>query len=173
MKYHTFRIERLWRDVWCAVTTIYYSVLHSLEDDGFIDLSNNMHLFSCHYVFLPRIQASLDAFHDGWDNHPIRTEGNMTPNQLWEMGNIQHEVAEPEFENTEVIKCKTNHCNNIRNCKLSFVEDRNLTLLTQLMLFKYLVKGAISDLVFFRSKSFFHIPQTSHYPLASCPLNTL
>ncbi|KTF92969.1 hypothetical protein cypCar_00035944 [Cyprinus carpio] len=103
MKYHTFRIERLWRDVWCAVTTIYYSVLHSLEDDGFIDLSNNMHLFSCHYVFLPRIQASLDAFHDGWDNHPIRTEGNMTPNQLWEMGNIQHEVAEPEFENTEEL----------------------------------------------------------------------
>ncbi|XP_051962896.1 uncharacterized protein LOC127629718 [Xyrauchen texanus] len=97
------RIERLWRDVWCAVTTIYYSVLHSLEDDGFFDLSNNMHLFSCHYVFLPRIQASLDAFHDGWDNHPIRTEGNMTPNQLWEMGNIQHAVAEPEFENTEEL----------------------------------------------------------------------
>ncbi|XP_039530305.1 uncharacterized protein LOC120480945 isoform X1 [Pimephales promelas] len=86
---HNQRIERLWRDVWCAVTTIYYSVLHSLEDDGFFDLSNNMHLFSCHYVFLPRIQASLDAFHNGWDNHPIQTEGNMTPNQLWEMGSMR------------------------------------------------------------------------------------
>ena len=125
----------------CVVcSTIYYSVLHSLEDDGFSDLSNNMHLFSCHYEFLPRTQASLDAFHDGWDNHPARTEGNMTPNQLWETGNIQHAVAEPEFENNEVIKChQTNHCNNIRKCELSFV-DRNVTLLTQLMLFKYLVK---------------------------------
>ncbi|CAM4611380.1 unnamed protein product [Leuciscus chuanchicus] len=27
----------------------------------------------------------------------------MTPNQLWEMGNIQHAVAEPEFENTEEL----------------------------------------------------------------------
>ncbi|KAI2665850.1 putative HTH-type transcriptional regulator PH1692 [Labeo rohita] len=98
------KIERLWRDVWCAVTSIYYSVLHSLEDDGFLDLSSNMHLFSCHDVFLPRLQASLDTFHDGWDNHPIRTEGNMTPNQLWEMGNIRHTVTEPDLENSEVIK---------------------------------------------------------------------
>ncbi len=30
----------------------------------------------------------------------------MTPNQLWEMGYIQHPVAEPELENTEVMKCK-------------------------------------------------------------------
>ncbi len=81
-------------------------MLHSLEDDGLLDLSNNIHLYSCHYVFLSRLQASLDTFHDGWDNHPIRTEGNMTPNQLWEMGYIQHPVAEPELENTEVMKFK-------------------------------------------------------------------
>ncbi|XP_051979808.1 uncharacterized protein LOC127641079 [Xyrauchen texanus] len=90
------RIERLWRDVWCAVTSIYYSVLHSLEEDGLLDLSNIAHLFSCHYAFLPRLQASLDIFTSGWDNHPLRTEGNLTPNQLWEMGNIQHAMAEPE-----------------------------------------------------------------------------
>ncbi|XP_062849558.1 uncharacterized protein LOC134311809 isoform X2 [Trichomycterus rosablanca] len=93
---HNQRIERLWRDMWCAVTSIYYNVLHSLEDHGFLDLSNTMHFFSCHYVFLPRLQASLNTFCNGWDNHPIRTEGNLTPNQLWEMGNIQHSVSEPE-----------------------------------------------------------------------------
>ncbi|XP_056457859.1 uncharacterized protein LOC130391656 [Gadus chalcogrammus] len=93
---HNQRIERLWRDVWCAVTSIYYSVLHSLEEDGLLDLSNIAHLFSCHYAFLPRLQASLDIFSSGWDNHPLRTEGNLTPNQLWEMGNIQHAMAEPE-----------------------------------------------------------------------------
>ncbi|XP_034536185.1 uncharacterized protein LOC117810447 [Notolabrus celidotus] len=93
---HNQRIERLWRDLWCAVTNTYYSVLHSLEDEGLLDLSSTAHLFSCHYVFVPRLQASLDTFCSGWDNHPIRTEMNLTPNQLWEMGNIQHPVAEPE-----------------------------------------------------------------------------
>ncbi|XP_049434804.1 uncharacterized protein LOC125890278 isoform X3 [Epinephelus fuscoguttatus] len=90
------RIERLWRDVWCAVTSVYYSVLHSLEEDGFLELSNIAHLFSCHYAFLPRLQASLDTFSSGWDNHPLRTEGNLTPNQLWEMGSIQDAMEEPE-----------------------------------------------------------------------------
>lgn len=73
---------------------------HSLEEDGLLDLSNIAHLFSCHYAFLPRLQVSLDIFSHGWDNHPLRTEGNLTPNQLWEMGNIQHAMAEPQ--NAEV-----------------------------------------------------------------------
>ncbi|KAM4521402.1 uncharacterized protein V3H82_002518 [Fundulus diaphanus] len=94
---HNQRIERLWRDVWCAVTNIYYTVLHSLEDNGLLDLANILHIFCCHYVFIPRLQASLDIFSSGWDNHPLRTEGNLTPNQLWEMGSIQHVVAEPEI----------------------------------------------------------------------------
>ena len=86
--------------MWCAVTSIYYSVLHSQDEDGLLDLSNIAHLFSCHYAFLSRIQASLDIFSSGWDNHPLRTEGNLTPNQLWEIGNIRNAMAEPE--NAEV-----------------------------------------------------------------------
>lgn len=39
----------------------------------------------CHFLFIPRLQEDLDLFWDGWDNHPLRTEGNMTPNQLWEL----------------------------------------------------------------------------------------
>ncbi|RVE70765.1 hypothetical protein OJAV_G00067790 [Oryzias javanicus] len=93
---HNQRIERLWRDLWVAVTCIYYEVLHNLEEEGFLDISNSAHLFCCHYVFLPRLQDDLDTFCTGWDNHPLRTESNMTPNQLWELGHTHHPVPVPE-----------------------------------------------------------------------------
>uniref|UniRef100_A0A8C1QS23 Integrase core domain-containing protein n=1 Tax=Cyprinus carpio TaxID=7962 RepID=A0A8C1QS23_CYPCA len=101
-------IERLWRDIWVAVTNIYYNVLHQLEEEGQLDMSNRMHLFCCHYVFIPRLQAHLDTFHDGWDNHPLSTEGNLTPNQLWELGG--HQVLSlPENEVLYVI-CYSQFC---------------------------------------------------------------
>lgn len=86
----------MWRDVWTAVTQIYYEVLHSLEEDGFLDISDNVHMFCVHYVFLPRLKADLATFQEGWDNHPLRTEGNLTPNQLWVMGHMQNPYNNPE-----------------------------------------------------------------------------
>ncbi|XP_077419460.1 uncharacterized protein LOC144050240 isoform X2 [Vanacampus margaritifer] len=83
---HNQRIERLWRDVYTAVTCLYYAVLHQMEEDDLLDLSSSVHLFCCHYVFIPRLQAQRDVFKDGWDSHPMSSEGNCTPNQLWHMG---------------------------------------------------------------------------------------
>lgn len=79
-----------------SVTGVYYNILHSLEDEHLLDISNVLHIFCCHYVFLPRIQASLDVFIDAWDNHPIRTEQNLTPNQLWQVGQALNPVADPD-----------------------------------------------------------------------------
>ncbi|XP_035985228.1 uncharacterized protein LOC118558791 isoform X2 [Fundulus heteroclitus] len=90
------RIERLWHDVFMSVTGVYYNILHCLKDQHFLSNSNILHIFCCHYVFLPRIQASLDVFKDAWDNHPIRTEQNLTPNQLWQVGQALNPVADPE-----------------------------------------------------------------------------
>uniref|UniRef100_A0A9J7Y1B1 Integrase core domain-containing protein n=1 Tax=Cyprinus carpio carpio TaxID=630221 RepID=A0A9J7Y1B1_CYPCA len=95
---HNQRIERLWRDLFMSVTGVYYNILHSLEDEHLLDISNVLHIFCCHYVFLPRIQASLDVFSDAWDNHPIRTEQNLTPNQLWQVGQALNPVADPDSE---------------------------------------------------------------------------
>ncbi|KAI7790035.1 hypothetical protein IRJ41_000941 [Triplophysa rosa] len=94
---HNQRIERLWRDVRMCVTGLYYDILHRLEDCGYLEISNFTHLFCCHYVFLPRIQASLNAFRDAWDNHSMRTENNLTPNQLWEVGQYQNPISDPEI----------------------------------------------------------------------------
>ncbi|XP_063067584.1 uncharacterized protein LOC134459214 isoform X2 [Engraulis encrasicolus] len=92
---HNQRIERLWRDVYIAVTSRFYDVLHQLEEDGLLHLSSDLQLFCCHYAFIPLIQFHLDTFKDGWDDHPITTEGNLTPNQLWHLG---QEYQSPECD---------------------------------------------------------------------------
>lgn len=91
-----FRIERLWRDVWNAVSSIYYSVLHRLEEDGFLNPADLIHVFCAQYVFLPRIQNDLNTFQNGWNSHSLRTEGNRTPDQLWEMGMRQAPFSQPD-----------------------------------------------------------------------------
>uniref|UniRef100_A0A3P8U8Y1 Integrase catalytic domain-containing protein n=1 Tax=Amphiprion percula TaxID=161767 RepID=A0A3P8U8Y1_AMPPE len=86
---HNQRIERLWRDVWVAVTSKYHDILHTLEEDGLLDISDATLLFGVHYVFVPRLRADLDTFIEGWNNHSLRTEGGLTPEQLWCMGHLQ------------------------------------------------------------------------------------
>lgn len=73
-----------------AVTCIYYDVLHNLEEEGLLDISNTAHLFCCHYVFLPRLEDDLNTL------NTLRTENNMSPNQLWELGHRYHLVPVPE-----------------------------------------------------------------------------
>ncbi|XP_034094877.1 uncharacterized protein LOC117561508 [Gymnodraco acuticeps] len=93
---HNQRIERLWRDVWTAVTSTYYDVLHTLEEEGLLDISNTLHIFLVHFVFLPRLRSDLHTFTEGWNHHPLRTEGNMTPQQLWQLGLLQNSTDEAE-----------------------------------------------------------------------------
>ena len=86
---HNARIERLWRDVFVSCLYIYYSVFQHLEVSGYLDLSDNIHMFCLHYIYKPRINAHLKNFTGSWNNHPIRTAGNRTPTQLWTSGLLQ------------------------------------------------------------------------------------
>ncbi|XP_035988953.1 uncharacterized protein LOC118561136 [Fundulus heteroclitus] len=99
---HNQRIERLWRDVWMAVTKNYYEILHSLEEDGLLDISNTLHIFLLHFVFLPRLHRDLQTFTEGWNNHPLRTEGNMTPHQLWDLGLLHSRTNEDVNEHPDL-----------------------------------------------------------------------
>ena len=83
---HNQRIERLWRDVFHGCTFIFYYVFWFLEENGYLEIDNELHMFCLYYVFLPRINRHLNLFRNGNDNHPIRTESNMTPCQLWVYG---------------------------------------------------------------------------------------
>lgn len=66
-----------------AVTCRFHSVL---EGDLLLDLPSSVHLFCCHHVFIPRLQAQLDLIRDGWDNHPLSIERNLNANHMWHMG---------------------------------------------------------------------------------------
>ena len=57
-------IERLWRDVF----VIFYFTLYAMEQSGFLDVENPIHIFSLHLVFLPRINTALkpQAFYWAW-----------------------------------------------------------------------------------------------------------
>jgi hypothetical protein len=86
------RVESLRRDLWSAVTCQYYNLLHSLEEEGYLDLSNSIHLFFVGYVFLPHLRADLQHFTESRNNHPLSTKANLTPHQLWHIGMLQTPV---------------------------------------------------------------------------------
>lgn len=46
--------------------------------------TNEIDIFCLAYVFLPRIQRSLERFVEQWNNHPLSTEGGLSPLQLWQ-----------------------------------------------------------------------------------------
>ena len=95
---HNQRIERLWRDVFVGVCHFFYTLFYSMEENGILDPTNTVDLFCLHYVFLPRINHQLHLFTGAWNNHPLRTEANWNPWQIWVNGMISHE----NIDNTAV-----------------------------------------------------------------------
>jgi len=87
---HNQRIERLWRDVFVGCTSIYYCLFMHLEEQGFLDIGNLLHLLILQFVFAPRINKHLIQFWEGWDNHPLSSSKNMTPNQIWIEGMLRY-----------------------------------------------------------------------------------
>ena len=57
-----------------------------MEDSGILNVDDETHIFCLHFVFLPRINKSINQFKEMWNNHPIRTAGNFSPMQLWMTG---------------------------------------------------------------------------------------
>ena len=86
---HNQRIERLWRDSHHCVTSLYYQLFYYLENVSLLNPIVDEHLFALHYVFLPRINQSLQYFQASWNNHRIRTERGFTPNQLFTIGMLR------------------------------------------------------------------------------------
>ena len=83
---HNERIERLWRDVHRAVLSPFKEIFIRLEEEGVLDVNNDVDLFCLHSIFLSRINQCLQEFIGSWNNHPLSTEGHMTPLQLYVTG---------------------------------------------------------------------------------------
>lgn len=80
---HNQRIERLWREVNRVVVSKYKNIFMYLETHGLFDPTNEIHLFSLKYVYLPLVNESLDDLTQSWNYHGLSSESNTTPRQLW------------------------------------------------------------------------------------------
>ena len=64
----------------------FYNFVHFLEDAGIMDVNNPLDIYCLHFIALTVIQHHPNLFCEGWANHPLQTEGNRTPQQLWMLG---------------------------------------------------------------------------------------
>ena len=92
---HNTRIERLWRDVYVAVSASFVSVFNELENEGILDPLNNLDLFCLHYVFIPRINANLHSFQLAWNNHPLSSENCRSPVDIYMCDSVGSPLFDP------------------------------------------------------------------------------
>ncbi len=85
---HNQRIERLWRDVNRVVVSRFLNIFLYLERSNVFYPCNEMHLFVLQFVYLDLINDAIVQFVQQWNNHPISTESNFSPQQLWIRGII-------------------------------------------------------------------------------------
>ena len=86
---HNQRIGRLWRDVNRIVAFQFLNIFLYLESQNELDCNDEVHLYCLHLVFVGLINQSLETFAEQWNNHPVTTEQNFSPNQLWVQGMIR------------------------------------------------------------------------------------
>ena len=86
---HNQRIERLWRDLYVGVLSLYKQLFYYLEAINLLDPCNEIDLFALHYVYSDRINKHIAEWTDAWNRHPISTEHNLSPLQMWTAGLIQ------------------------------------------------------------------------------------
>ena len=90
---HNQRIERLWRDVRRVVLRHYQNLFNYLEAYNLLDPLLDIHLLALHHVYIPRINQALEEFVRQHNNHPLRTEHNMTPRQLFTVAPTSSDAA--------------------------------------------------------------------------------
>jgi hypothetical protein len=59
-----------------------------MEEQGNLDIDNDLHMWCLHYIYTPRIQRALDQFREAWNHHRLRSEGGSTPTKLFIAGVI-------------------------------------------------------------------------------------
>ncbi len=83
---HNSRIERLWRDFFQGCAILFYNIFYYLEELQILDVHDEVHMFCLHYIYLPKINDSLQAFQQAWNNHPMESERGLSPEQQWLQG---------------------------------------------------------------------------------------
>ena len=69
-----------------------------MEAQGILQPDNQTDLFCLHYVFIPRINAGLEVFRQAWNHHPLSTEGNHSPIQLYTQGSLGSSLFDEDID---------------------------------------------------------------------------
>lgn len=85
---HNQRIERLWRDTYRCVLSLFYQLFYYLEDRQKLDPTSDLDLYCLHLVYVSKINFALRSFSEGWNNHAVTTERCMTPSQMFTSGTL-------------------------------------------------------------------------------------
>ena len=80
---HNERIERFNRDINKSCERLYKPLFYDLENQNLLDPENDTDIFCLHYVFMPRINQTIEEFRQAHNHHSISTEGNRSPVQLF------------------------------------------------------------------------------------------
>ncbi|KZV62873.1 hypothetical protein PENSPDRAFT_710703 [Peniophora sp. CONT] len=86
------RIERLWVDVGEQFGRSWRAFFLRLERLHGLDAKDPAHLWLIHGLFLDEIDQDCLQFKDDWNHHPISTEKNQTPNDIWFTASLENGV---------------------------------------------------------------------------------
>ena len=71
------------------MSALYIGIFKFLEERMLLDPLDEQHLFALHFVYLPRINASLSEFREQWNHHGLRTSGHQSPLTIWQTSIIR------------------------------------------------------------------------------------
>ena len=81
------------RDMYAGVLCFYAQLFHEMENNGFLDPLNDLHLYCLHHIYLPRINRSREEFVGQMNNRPVSTEHNNSPVQLCTSGMLLNSIS--------------------------------------------------------------------------------
>jgi len=84
-------VERVFTDV----LDLFKSLFMSMEDMGILNPIDESDLWCLHFCFLDIINHKLKELVAAWIRHPLSTEHNLTPLQLWVQGQFANASFEP------------------------------------------------------------------------------
>ena len=86
---HNSRAERTHRKVCSGVLVFNARIFGQLEDEGKLNVLDDLQILSLHHIYIPIIQNSLEELVRQINNRPVSNERNQLVHQMWERGMLQ------------------------------------------------------------------------------------